>query len=104
VLLSWFPSFPVDVVLRGMRVSDEWEEYVKVERDVSLPRLPLVDGLRGAMHEASESRLRQLHPLSPGFQVFLGHDGLSFGTEVSTDLILLSSLNVSMRCSARHVA
>jgi hypothetical protein len=57
VLLSWFPSLPVDVVLRGMRVSDEGQEDIEVERDLSLASLPLVDGLSGATHEPRESGL-----------------------------------------------
>lgn len=57
MLLSWFPSFPVDVVLRGMRVGDEREEHVEVQRDVSLPGFPLVDSVGGAVHKPSEAGL-----------------------------------------------
>lgn len=74
MLLSWFSSFSVDMVLRGMRGGDEWQEYVKVQGDLSFPRLPLIDGLRGAVHEPSESGLREFHLRPPRFQVFFGHD------------------------------
>ena len=57
MVLSLRPSCAVDLELRGMRVGDEREEHVEVQRDVSLPGFPLVDSVGGAVHEPSEPSL-----------------------------------------------